>query len=174
MIGRVLCLGACIATAGCASPLGGENLEIGAGVSGLPRVGGLISVSQRMHTAPWGRLDFELDLVHQELKTDESETGHRDDDFDQVRLGLRWRLEPVEPRTLVLRLGVAWMRIQGDFKYLDEPADYGGGYLGVGYEFPLGDHAVTGPDFSLLLMDAEGTGDSGFVPQLAWRILWKL
>lgn len=174
MIGRFLPAGVCVAVASCASPLGGEDLELGAGVTGLPRVGGLVSFSQRMHTADWGRLDLEVDVSHQDLKEDEAENGHRDDDFGQVRLGMRWRLEPVDPRTLVLRLGIAWMRVQGDFEYLDEPADYGGGFVGIGYEFPLGDHAVTGPDFSLMLMDAEGTGDTGLVPQFAWRILWKL
>ena len=31
-----------------------------------------------------------------------------------------------------------------------------------------------GPDLTVHLVDSEGTGDSGTIPQLAWRLTWRL
>ncbi|HED64539.1 MAG TPA: hypothetical protein ENJ09_03185 [Planctomycetes bacterium] len=160
--------------AGCASPLGGRDLELGAGLSAIPGAGASVSFSQRMHSGPSGRIDAIVDLTHQRVDRAVGAHGRVGNGFDQVRAGLRWRSTPDEPETWALRGGIAWLRAEGDPLLLSEPGDYGGGFLGIGYEWSLSPHLVCGPELTLQYFISEGNGDAGLVPELAWHVLWKL
>jgi len=155
----------------CASPLGGEDIDLGVGASALPGLGVTVSASQRMTSTENARIDVEFGWTHQEL--DDHPDG-TDEDWEQVQLGLLWEKDPLEAQHWIARAGVVWLRAQGDPVYLDDPGDYGGVYLGVGYRWETSPHLSTGPDFSLLLVDGEGRQCGGVVPQLAWRLVWHL
>ncbi len=166
-------LAAALLAGGCSSPLGGRDLELGVGPSALPGVGGMLSFTQRVFSNEEREIGVEVDWTQQRVDRDR-QAGFRGSELDQVRLGVRGRWLAGALEDWHMRGGVVWLRTLGDPVYLDKPGDYGGGYLGFGYEFPLGEHLVTGPDLTVHLVDSEGSGDAGVVPQLAWRLYWKL
>ncbi len=160
-----------LVAAGCASPLGGQDLDLSVGASALPGLGGLVGLSQRIWQGEDRRVDFEMELVHQELE-DPGPQG--DDDWDQIRGGLLLRSADPGP-SWIARGGGVWLRSQGETSVLDDAGDYGGLYLGAGLDFPVGTSLRSGPDLSLLFVDAEGSrGGSGVVVELAWRLTWRL
>lgn len=155
--------------AACASPLGGEDLDLGVGASGLPGYGFVVSAAQRMTSTENFRVDLEIDWTHQELDDDPDGT---DEDWEQVRLGFLFERNPAATRHWTARTGFVWLRAQGDPVYLDDPGDYAGMYLGLGHVWDVSPHLSHGPDFSLLLVDGEGSQSGGLVPQIAWRLVW--
>ena len=168
----LLLLGACAAPA----PNGDQgpgDFDLSLGTSALPGIGLTIGASQRMLSSSYQRTDVELELAHQVID-DAVVNGHTKDSLNRIRGGLRMRFGLEDPERLVLRAGVVWLRIQGDAGYLDEADDYGGIYLGVAYEFVLPGGFSTGPGFNAYLVDSEGGGDSGWVPELAWTLNWGL
>ena len=160
-----------LACAACASPLGGEDLELAVGPSVLPGVGASATVSQRIANPGDARLDFEVDYAHQELD-EEGPTGK--DDWDRVRAGLKLLWPAEADWRWTARFGGVWARALGDPEFLDSRGDYGGVYLGAGFEFPLGKALATGPELSVSALDSEGSGDFGWVPEITWRLIWRL
>ena len=75
------------------------------------------------------RLDLEADWTHQRI--DETKKGRSENDFDQVRYGLRMRWNPMAEEHWTARIGFAWVRHQGESSYLDRRGDYGGGAIRV-------------------------------------------
>jgi len=157
--------------AGCASPLGGEDIDLTFGPSTLPGVGASLGLAQKITTYRDWRFDVELDLVHQEL---EEPGPDGDNDLDQVRFGFKaaWPFESHHQATA--RLGVAWLRTLGDAEFLDGTGDFGGGYVGLGYQLRLTEHLSFNPDVALLVVDAEGSGDFGQGVEITWRFIWHL
>ncbi len=156
----------------CASPLGGEDLELWLGASALPGAGVVAGLSQRLWQGQDLRVDYEMDLLHQEL-SDAGPSG--DDEWDQIRAGLRLRPPSMETPRWSGRAGAVWLRSQGETGVLEEADDYGGVYAGAGLDFDIGPALATGPDLSLLYVDAESDrGGSGLVSELAWRLVWRL
>lgn len=153
------------------APLGGEDVEVGVGASALPGYGATVSFSQRMLQVEHARLDLEVEVAFQRLGEDPDAT---DGDWQQVRMGFLGRTDPAGARHWTARAGMALLRAQGDPVYLDAPGDYGGGYVGVGYLVDVGAHVSTGPDLSLFVVDGEGSNRGGLVPQVAWRLVWRL
>ncbi len=168
-IGFSICIWALVAS--CASPLGGQELDITFGPSTEPGLGGTIGLAQKIHTYENVRFDVELDLVHQELE-DEGPTD--EDDFDQVRFGFKAAFPATSKHQMTTRLGVAWLRTLGDAVYLDGTGDFGGGYLGLGYQVRLSKHLSFNPDIAVLVVDAEGGGDFGQLIEVTWRLIWHL
>ena len=158
-------------TGACASSLGGEDIDLGVGASVLPGYGVNVAASQRMASTENTRIDLEFDWTHQELDDDPEGT---DEDWEQVRLGIRWKKDPLEKQHWIARAGVVWLRSQGDPVYLADPGDYGGVYLGLGYQWETSPHLSTGPGFSLLLVEGEGSHGAGVVPQFVWQLVWHL
>jgi len=167
---------AALSAAGCASPLGGEEIELAAGPVVGPGVGILASGSQRMLEGRRIDLHVEAGLAHQGLDDDVDHRGRRvTKGWDQVFLGLKAVRGTDEGHRWVARAGAVWLRAQGDPVFLDEPTDYGGVFFGVGYEHRLSEHLSTGPDFALIGAFPEAAGGgAGVVPQLAWRLVWHL
>ena len=155
----------------CASPLGGEDIDLTVGASALPGYGVTTGIAQRMTTTENARIDLEFDWTRQKVDDDPDGT---DDSWQQIQLGLLWKKDPLETRHWIARAGVAWLRAQGDPVYLDEPGDYGGVYLGLGYLWETSPHLSTGPDFTLLFVEGEGSQGGGLIPQIAWRLVWHL
>ena len=156
----------------CASPLGGEDLELSLGASALPGAGALAGLSQRLWEGEHRRLDFEMQYVHQEL-ADEGPSG--DNDWDELRGGLRLRSPSQASTVWFASTGAVWLRARGEPEVLDAPDDYGGVYLDLGLAFALTPSLATGPDLSFLAVDAEGDrSGGGTLTELAWRIVWKL
>ena len=151
-----------------------HEFEFATGISTLPGVGTFVGVSQRIWDGPRVRADFETELVYQALDDDVASNGDVGDDLGQFRFGLRFRRPGNDGPRWIGRFGGTWMRFQGDPVYLDDPRDYGGVYLGVGYEFPLGKRWITGPHVTVHFVASEGVGDSGAVPEAAWRFAFKL
>ncbi len=154
----------------CASPLGGEDIDAALGLSALPGLGANATLAQRIAGSGATRLDFELDLAHQELE----DAGARGDDWDRIRVGLKLAFPAEDDFRWTARAGGVWLRAEGDPVYLDAPGDYGGVFVGVGFEFDLGPALATGPELSLSALDAEGSGDFGWSPELVWRWIWHL
>lgn len=163
-----------LSAVGCTSPLGGRDLELGATAGALPGLGGAVSFSQRMHGGAAGRLDAQVDLTHQSVDRDVGAHGRVGDTVDQIRAGVLWRPTPEASGTWTVRAGVAWLRAKGDPVFLDEPGDYGGGFFGLGYRWHVTPSLVQGPELTVQFFDSEGNGGSGFVPELAWGLWWKL
>ena len=149
----------------CASPLGGRDFELAAGASALPGPGVVVGASQRMAVVDEKEIDVEIDWTHQWLDTGVENQRRRGDDSDQVRLGFRVRWPEAEPDRWTARVGVAWLRAQGDPEFLDLPGDYGGAYLGLGYDFELSEHLLTGPDFHAPLLRRRVEGRLGPLPR---------
>jgi hypothetical protein len=98
-----------------------------------------------------------------------------DDDWDEVRAGLKLRPAGEETAPWFGRAGAVWLRAEGEPEFLDGPGDYGGLYLGAGLQFALAPAWRTGPEVTVLGVDAEGSrGGSGVVAELAWRFTWQL
>ena len=169
-VARCLASAVLVASTACSSPLGGEDLELALGPSVLPGVGASAALSQRIANPGDARLDFEIDVAHQEL-AEEGPKGK--DDWDRIRGGLKLLWPAEESWRWTLRSGGVWARARGDPEILD-PGDYGGVYLGAGFEFPLGGALVTGPEVSVSALDSEGSGDFGWVPEIVWRVIWRL
>ncbi len=157
------------ALASCASPVGGNDLELSAGVSAVPGTGVTLGVSQRFAEGPSGRYDLALDWTRQSVDEAVGANNRVGDSLDLIRMGVRYRRVG-----WTARFGVAWIRAQGDPESLPDATDYGGAHFGVGYEFPLGEHLLTGPEVTAHYVDAEGTGDSGVLTEVSWRLIWKL
>jgi len=166
-----LAFGVCTVGAACASPLGGEDIDVGVGASGLPGYGVTASIAQRMANTANGRVDFELQWTHQELEDD---PDGPDEDWEQVQLGWRYKYAPEADRHWVASVGAVWLRAQSDPKFLDAPGDYGGAYLGLGYRWDMGPHLSLGPDVTLLFVEGEGSLGGGVIPQFALRLVWHL
>ena len=164
-------LAATVFFVGCASPFGGEDVDVSLGLSTLPGLGATLGLSQRIVTARGVRYDVGVDLTHQELD-DPGPDG--DDDWRQFRLGFSAGFFGEQRRGWIARAGLTWVRAQGDPGYLDTTGDFGGGYMGLGYRFPLSRFVSFEPDISVLVLDAEGGGDFGYVPELTWRLVWHL
>lgn len=156
---------------GCVSFLGGEDLDLSVGPVTIPGYGVSLGFAQQVTTQHDVRYDIELDLVHQELQ-DPGPTG--DDDFDSVRFGAKASYPAHQPNRATARLGVTWLRTLGDSKFLDGTGDFGGGYVGLGYQWRLTESLSFNPDVSVLVVDAEGGGDFGQIVELTWRLIWHL
>lgn len=162
---------AALLLAGCASPLGGRDVDVFVGPSTVPGAGAVLGLAQRVTTARGVRWDVELDLARQVLR-DEGPDG--DDEWSQARIGAAASFPADRRDRWVARVGYVWARALGDARLLDTTGDFGGGYVGLGYRFPLGPSLSFEPDLSLLVLDAEGGGDFGYVPVLGWRLVWHL
>jgi len=158
-----------LALAGCRSA---TEREIGIALSarGLPGAGAGVELSQCMFEGEDRRVDLELGIERQELP-DEGPAG---DDWTRVWAGLRGSAS-ADGTGFQADLGVTWLRSEGETSELEDPGDYGGGYLGLGWLFALTPALDMGPDLSWLYVDAEGDrGGSGSVFELAWRFVWRL
>lgn len=155
---------------GCASPLGGRELDLALSAQGLPGAGVGLALAQRMVDAGARRIDFELGVERQELPDE----GPQGNDWTRVFAGLR--CAAAEPGShLQGRAGVTWLRSEAEAGGLEEGGDYGGAYAGAGWSFELGPALATGPDLTLLFLDSEGDASgSGMVAELAWRWTWHL
>lgn len=154
----------------CRSPLGGRELDLSFTGQAFPGAGAGVALAQKLVEQGDRRFDFELGLERQTL----SDEGPDGDDWTRIFAGLR--CAALEPGTqLQGRLGVTWLRSEGETDALPDPGDYGGGYLGTSYSWELGPALATGPDLTLLWVDSEGDiSGSGLVAEFAWRWTWHL
>src|SRR5262245_34637076 len=163
-LSAVLALGA-----GACRSVTGNELAVALSARALPGAGAGIALAQGLPAPGGSRLDFELGLERQEL-ADEGPDG---DDWTRVWAGLGAGSAASGAR-LQAHAGVTWLRSAGDPEVLDAPGDYGGVYLGADWLFPLASAFATGPEVSLLYVDAEGDrSGSGAVLELAWRWVWQ-
>lgn len=158
------------ALSGCIATAARDEIELHAGVSTVPGVGGAVGIAQHVATVAGTRLDAELELVHQELDT----APDGGDDLDQVRLGLLASYPAGAADRFTARLGATWLRIQGDAVYVDGTGDFGGGYVALGYRWRLTERLSFAPDLAFAVVDAEGAGDFGGLLELTWRLVWHL
>jgi hypothetical protein len=163
---------ALIAMVSCAAPHGGENFQLAAGPVAGPGIGVGASIGQTVHEGERRRILVEAGLMHQRLDDDLDNTGRPlREGWDQATLGVRIESTATEGGRWSLRGGAVWVRAQGDPVFLDEPADYGGVYLGAGLEWRFSRHLSMGPELTLFGLLPEGSGRTGgIVPQLAWRV----
>lgn len=149
-----------------------ENFEITVGLVAGPSLGVGGTISQVMYEGK-RRWRLEGGLATAGLDEDLDNTGRAvDEGWDQATLGVR--VEAIDEGTShwSLRGGVAWVRAQGDPVFLDEPADYGGVYVGGAWQWELSEHVSTGPELTVFGLLPEGSGRTGgLVPQLAWRLI---
>ena len=160
----------------CASPLGGRDIEVAAGPIVGPGVGAFVSAAQLMLERERFLVHVEVGYAHSTLDPGIDRVGRPvDEGWDQVYGGFRVTTSPAARAHWVARGGAAWVRAQGDPEYFDDPGDYGGAYLGVGYVRRLTEHLSTGPALTLYGVLPEGSeDDGGVVPQLAWHLAWHL
>lgn len=160
-----------VALAGACRTSGGPSeVAFTLGAQGLPGAGASATLAQRMRDHGDRRIDLELGLERQELPDE----GPQGDDWSRIWLGLASAAR--EPRShWQARAGVTWLRTEAEAGGLEDPGDYGGGYVGAGYAFQLSPSLSTGPGATLLYVDSEGDrSGSGSVVQLVWTWTWHL
>jgi hypothetical protein len=145
------------------------EFELALSAQGGPGAGGGLALAQELGRWRARRVDFELGLQRQDLE----DFGPRGDAWTQAWAGLR--LGPAGTGTGVhARAGITWLRSEAETSALEDPGDYGGGYLGAGYTWALSRALATGPDLTVAFVDSEGdVSGSGALLQLAWRLAWR-
>jgi len=141
----------------------------GAGVSGLPNVGGHVIAGQ-FFSKRYEKSDFAFELRTAYQGGEDSAT--QDGEFFQVQAGVKQVLAPGHPRYWYVRYGVVWFRANGDPAILDLPGDYLGGFAGAGYQWRIGERASIGPEATLNFVDGEGSTDFEFLPQVAFNLIF--
>jgi hypothetical protein len=168
---RALPLLVLLLAVGCRSRVATErdsDFYVGAGVSGVPGVGGSVTAGQYFSK----RRDlfdfaFEMRATYQGAVED---SATQDGKFAQVQAGVRQTLSPGHPQHFYFRYGFGWFRATGDPRVIDIPADYFGGYGAAGYEWRLGDRVWIGPEIAVNYMDGEGSIGAQWLPQAAFNI----
>jgi hypothetical protein len=165
------------ADAGCrCRPLG--ELYLDGNLTASPGLGGGIGFGQVFERNRRAVLSFEMGTVFQPLE-DSTLFGEGEGDFALVYGGLKASFAPRARRHLVLRGGATWFRNTGDISFVDAPGDYLGAYVGVGWEWDIGDRLTMGPELSVSVVTREGRREEPLVqpevlPRLSWHVLWKL
>jgi hypothetical protein len=171
-----LFLGAC-ASGGNAPPV-----LVGVGPSILPNFGVSASAALRLRegrsdgetfggrVALWSEVEFT-----QQCYDDTDFTGGARDaagDWTQLRAGVKFALPSDERRDWTLRTGLVWFEARGEPNIVNQPGNYLGGYLGLGFETALTEHLSAGPELAMLAAFRDGGDDFDLVPQITWRLLW--
>ena len=144
------------------------------GFSALPNLGVTAGVGQTFLRTE--RFEYVLELQGT-LQPWDDEDLHDDGnppagDLTQFQLGVKragpWGVR----RTWTGRAGAVWFRAEGEPNIVQEPGDYLGVYVGAGFETRLTPHLSVGPDFVLMLVSLERSGEVDLVPQFRWTFTW--
>jgi hypothetical protein len=141
----------------------------GAGVLGLPSIGGQLTAGQ-WFSKSLEKHDFAFELRGGVQGAPDSAT--QDGGFYQIQMGVKQATSPGHDRRLFFRYGLTWFRANGDPAMIDDPGDYFGLYGGVGYEWRLGERWWIGPEASVTFADGEGALGSEFLPQLGLNVVF--
>ncbi len=164
---------AVLALAGCRTRIqteGETEIYGGVGLAAVPDVGVAVTAGQYFSKfKPLYDFAFELRGVLQ--GGDDSAT--QDGEFFQVQAGVKQVTSPGHPRRWFFRYGITWMRANGDPRVLDRPGDYFGAYGAAGYEIDLGDRWTLSPEFSVNIVDGEGSTGTEFLPQVFLSLLFR-
>jgi len=160
--------------AGCSAPEGGRDPRIGLAASVLPNAGLEAQGSilwKRRATVDW---HLEASITQQVIDdTDFATDGNpAAGDFTQAGLSLRAVTAARDRRHWTLRTGVVWFRARGEPNVIDEPGDYFGLRIGVGFETDLSPRWSMGPE--LAVIPAWGEGEFVILPQVTWGVRWRL
>jgi hypothetical protein len=146
------------------------DLYGGGGLSALPNIGGSVTAGQYMaKRSPKFDYAFEMRLAYQ--GGDDSPT--QDGEFVHMQAGAKQIASPGHTRRPFFRYGFTWFRANGNPDLIDIPGDYLGVYGGFGYEWDLSRHWTFSPDFSVNLVNGEGSTDSEVLPQLNLNFLFR-
>jgi len=107
------------------------------------------------------------------------DTDFADDDLGApgrmtaVRAGLKHRMSPGHKRHATVRYGIQFYRATGTPGIVDDPGDYFGPYLGLGFETDLSRRWTMGPEISVAFLEGEGGLGSEIVPTFFWHLFWN-
>ena len=151
-------------------------MELGFGPSVLPNLGLSGSVALRVREGTRVSTWIETELTSQFLDdADLADDGNPGaGNWTQLRAGAKFTLPYGERHYATARTGLHWFDARGEPNIIDDPGHYYGTYFGLGFETRVTEHLAMGPELALLPSFATGGGTGHLVPQLAWRILWRL
>jgi len=137
----LLCLlaGACRSQAIKDDDVADRKFYVSAGLSALPQVGVGVGGGGRVSA----RENYDLYLEGEGVVQFLNDTDFNDDGFGgpgnfyQVSFGLKHSFSPKSKRHLTVRYGGVWFQATGGQTILQQPGDYVGGYLGIGFETDL-------------------------------------
>ena len=145
----------------------------GAALTLSPGIGGGIQFGQVMCRKKLATWSFEMMAGAQDTTEDLwfDESG----DYAQIRGGIKAVFDPCSRcGHWTGRFGATWLRSTARNEFLDVSGDYIGAYLGVGYEWDLGQRFATGPELVVNAVAREGGSDFEWLPQLNWHFIVKL
>ena len=88
-----------------------------------------------------------------------------------VRIGMKHSVSPGSKRHATFRYGAQFYRATGTPGIVDKPGDYFGAYASFGFETELSERWTMGPEFSVALLEGEGSIGWEVVPTFFWH-LW--
>ena len=169
-----LLLAACLA--GCRSSQSRtDDLFVDGGLSFLPQVGVAAGVGMVVRRSESADYALEVEGTYQFIDDQDliDDGNPEQGPWYQVRLGVKQVFAPQSRRHFVLRYGIVWFEQTGITGIIDRPGNYGGGYVGIGFETDISSRVSVGPE--LRFIAANGEGDIGwvFVPQLALHVTFR-
>lgn len=129
-----------------------------------PGLGGGVTLGQVATRRKGYEISFEMLATIQNLENDVL-FSDGDGDYAQLRGGLKASLNPDGPCHWVGRAGLCWLRNTAEVDFLDDPGDYVGGYVSLGYEWDVGHRLRWGPELLLMAVAEESSSDIELVPQ---------
>ena len=144
-----------------------SDVYAGVGVTGLPDVGPSLTFGQVLFTKN-PRNDFAFELRGTYQGGDDSAT--QDGRFFHLQAGMKQMTSPGHDRRWVFRYGATWFRATGDPRIVDKPGDYLGAYGAVAYEWRLGRRFWASPEFTLNVVNGEGSTGGAVVPQAGCHV----
>lgn len=137
-----------------------REFYVGGGVSVEEAAGAVFLAGQRV-SAKHPKFDLFIDghIVRQ----------WGDVDLGQIEVGALGILSPGHESHLYFRAGATWLRLVGDSDFIDEPGDYLGAYMGVGYQWDLTSRISCGPEFDIYLLGGEGSLGFEFLPRALFQ-----
>ena len=171
---RVLACAWSILAIGCAAPPPDRGARVGLGASVLPNLGleATAAFPLRRHAGlePEVELNGTYQFVDDELFADDG--NPEADDWTQVGLSLRLTEGGEDRMRWTARVGPQWLRARGLPNILDEPGDYVGVWIGLGFETRFTRHLSAGPMIAVMPVYGGRRHEFHLVPQLVWGVRW--
>ena len=147
----------------------------GASFSAVPGVGLAVEGGKIIHRAEKHDWSAEGQIIRHFLDDkDFADDGFADHGrMTAVRVGLKHRTSPGHKRGLTFRYGFQFYRATGEPGIVDVAGDYYGFYAGLGFETELSRRWTMGPEFSVAILEGEGSISTEVVPTFFWHLIYN-
>jgi len=168
---------AALALGGCRGPLGAappRTAYVEGAFAALPQLGVSAGGGAVLEHTEKGLFAVEGAGTYQFLSDDDLASDGRGTagSFTQAHLGLKHSFLYQPRRHVTLRYGAMWFRMTGAPLIVEEPGDYYGLYVGLGFETDLSDHWTMGPEIRGAAVDRNGSGGRDFLAEFFWHVIF--